>query len=561
MVKRVTALLHREYNGLHEAAFLLAVSAVGAQILGLIRDRIFAATFGATSQLDVYYAAFRIPDFLYVSVASFVSVSVLIPFIVEKLTTRDHESVKRFLSSIFAVYAAMMFLGVVCAYFAIPYLTGFVVPGFNATAQGDFILLSRILLLSPVLLGLSSFFGSINQASRRFLNIALAPILYNAGIIIGALFFYPSMGVVGLVLGVLLGAFLHLAIQIPSVVRERLMPERTNFQWSADLRAVTLLSLPRTVALGAHTIVIIVLTAIASQMSEGSIAIFTFAYNLQSVPLAIVGASYSVAAFPTLASLFANGERRAFVDHIVTAGRHILFWSIPIASLFIVLRAQIVRSILGAGAFNWEATRLTAAALALFSVSVAAQSLVLLFVRGYYAAGNTRKPLLLNVVSSVGTVLLVLFFTKFLNTAGEVRFFFEALLKVEGIPGTDVLILPLAFSVGALANVLFLSLAFRRDFREHYSSIRRNVLHSFGAAVIMGFVAYQALKVLDDVFDITTFVGIFLQGLGAGIAGIATGILVLMVLENHELRELRQALGRRIPGLRPFISSPDDFER
>lgn len=539
----------------------MAASAVGAQILGLVRDRIFAATFGATSQLDVYYAAFRIPDFLYVSVASFVSVSVLIPFIVEKLAAHDRDSVKRFLSSVFAMYVLMMFLGVVCAYIAIPHLAKFVVPGFSAAARSDFIALSRVLLLSPVLLGLSSFFGSVNQASRKFLNIACAPILYNAGIIVGVLFFYPSMGIIGLVLGVLLGAFFHFAIQIPSVVRERLTPEMPRLAWSPDLTAVTTLSLPRTVALGAHTIVIIFLTAIASRMSEGSIAVFTFAYNLQSVPLAIVGASYSVAAFPTLAALFANGERKAFVNHIVTAGRHILFWSIPIASLFIVLRAQIVRSILGAGVFDWDATRLTAAGLALFSVSVAAQSLVLLFVRGYYAAGNTRKPLALSVLASAGTVLAALFFTKVLGAAGGVRFFFEALLKVEGVPGTDVLALPLAFSVGAFANVLFLWVAFRRDFREHYSSIRRNVLHSFGAAVIMGFIAFQALKALDDIFDITTFAGIFLQGLGAGIAGIVSGIVVLVLLKNRELRELRRALGSRIPGLRPLISGPDEFER
>src|SRR3989344_6571781 len=137
MVKRVAALLHREYDGRHEAAFLLAVSAVGAQILGLIRDRIFAATFGASSKLDVYYAAFRIPDFLYVSVASFVSVSVLIPFIVEKLATHDRDGVKRFLSSVFAVYVLMMFLGVVCAYLAIPHLAKFVVPGFGAAPRSD----------------------------------------------------------------------------------------------------------------------------------------------------------------------------------------------------------------------------------------------------------------------------------------------------------------------------------------------------------------------------------------------------------------------------------------
>ena len=137
--------------------------------------------------------------------------------------------------------------------------------------------------------------------------------------------------------------------------------------------------------------------AIASTLEEGSVSIFNFSYNLQSVPIVIIGVSYSVAAFPSLIKFFSSGNREGFISQIGDAARVIIFWSLPITFLFIVLRAQIVRVLLGSGAFSWSDTRLTAAMLAIFAVSLIAQNLLPLLIRGYYAAGNTRRPLLVNL--------------------------------------------------------------------------------------------------------------------------------------------------------------------
>ena len=187
-------------------------------------------------------------------------------------------------------------------------------------------------------------------------------------------------------------------------------------------------------------------------MSGGSISIFTLALNLQSVPLTIIGVSYSSAIFPTLSKLFIEKERDGFLVKMIESAKHIIFWSIPVTVLFVVLRAQIVRVIYGAGQFDWADTRLTAAALALFIVSVVGQSLILLFIRAYYAEGKTMKPLMISIFSSVAMVILGYALTKLYYAFPIFAFFLEDLLKVSGEPGTSVLVLPLAYSLGVFLN-------------------------------------------------------------------------------------------------------------
>ena len=277
-------------------------------------------------------------------------------------------------------------------------------------------------------------------------------------------------------------------------------------------------------------------------MAVGSIAVFNFSFNLQSVPLTIIGVSYSVAAFPTLAKMFSNGERVQFLEQVLVAAKHIIFWSFPAIVLFIVLRAQIVRVILGSGEFDWADTRLTAAALALFAVSIAAQGLIFLFVRGYYAAGNTKKPLILNLISATLVVVFSLILIKVFNANDMVRYFFESLLRVENIEGTSVLMLPLGYSIAVLLNAIAFWVMFQKDFKSFSKSLSRTFFQSLSAAIIMGFVVHTFLDVFDELFDINTFWGIFSQGLFAGIVGIATGVMMLVLLQNREIGEVWKSL-------------------
>jgi putative peptidoglycan lipid II flippase len=337
--------------------------------------------------------------------------------------------------------------------------------------------------------------------------------------------------------GVVLGALLHFAVQLPIVIHHGFVPKfsrSVNFRHILDVVKV---SLPRTLGMAANNLALLGIVALASWQSEGSISIFNFAFNLNSVPLGIIGVSYSVAAFPALAQFFKSENRTGFINHMRIAARQIVFWSLPISFLFIVLRAQIVRVILGSGSFSWADTRLTAAALALFAISILAQGMILLFVRAYYAAGDTKTPLTINFLCSALIIILAFFFLHIFNSFPYFRYFLESILRVSDLKGTEVLMLPLAYSFGTILNFILHWVYFKKDFLKGEKFLKTTFFQSLGASFIIGFVSYQALNLLAPVFDINTFWGILLQGFFAGLAGIASGIIVLYLMKNEELIE------------------------
>jgi putative peptidoglycan lipid II flippase len=284
----------------------------------------------------------------------------------------------------------------------------------------------------------------------------------------------------------------------------------------------------------------------ASLMGAGAISIYNFSWNLQSVPLSVIGVSYSLAAFPTLTKLYSSGNKEKFIEHIQITARHIIFLSMPVMILFFVLRAQIVRTILGTGQFNWSDTRLTAAALALFVLSLIPQSLIILFVRGYYSKGDTKKPLIINIFFSVLVIGLGYFFVQTYHGIPMVRYFIESLLRVEDLPGTEVLMLPLAYTIGMILNLIVLWISFQRDFPTFSKPVLKTLGQSFSTAVIIGYVAYVCLNVFSLVFNLDTVIGIFLQGFLSGIIGLLVGVLLLKAMNSPELEDIFATLKRKI---------------
>ncbi|MEK7607714.1 MAG: lipid II flippase MurJ [Patescibacteria group bacterium] len=548
MVKRIISFvggMGREINGLHEAAYLLAGSAVASLLFALIRDRLLAHTFGAGALLDVYFAAFRVPDFIFITVASLVSTSILVPFFIES-KTKGIDDLKRSIQSLFSVFSMVIFVVCTIAWIVMVPLQKFLFPNLFAMGEGDLLVsVSRILLLSPMILGLASFFASLTQMENRFLLYALSSPLYNVGIIIGIIFFLPSFGIQGLAFGVILGAVFLLACQIPFIVKDGLWPRLSlTFDWSS-VRHVALLAIPRTITMSSQQLTMLSLIAFASFLGVGSISIFNLAFNLQSVPLSIIGVSYSSAAFPVLSKLMAEKIRSAFLEKMISAVKHILFWSIPLSILFVVLRAQIVRTVLGSGAFNWSDTKLTAAALALFVISSVGQCLILLFVRSFYAEGKTSKPLFINIISMIATIALGFGLIKLYFAWPQFAYFIQALLKTEGID-SSLLMLPLAFSLGTLFNLVLHWRSFEREFPGFNRPVFKTLFDILGASIIGGYVAYASLRFLDNIFNIQTFFGIFFQGLCAGVFGIIVIGGILKLLKSPELYLIVETFKHRV---------------
>lgn len=537
MVRKIISLLYRETNSLNQAALLLGVFSFLSQFLGFLRDRLLAHMFGAGSQLDIYYAAFRVPDFLFVTVASIVSLSVLVPFIIEK-DAHGREALREFIDNIFSFFSYLMVAVALVTYLLMPWISHLLFKGMSEADLSQTIMLSRLLLISPVILGLSNLFGSLTQAYNRFVIYALAPLLYNSGIVLGIIWFAKYYSTLGAVIGVIGGAFMHLFIQIPFVWKSGLTPRPVaKLNWSLISRVVKI-SLPRTLTLSMSALTFLILVSLATRMASGSVTILNFANDIQTISLSLIGVSYSLAAFPTLTRKFQEKNFEAFVEQMQLTTRFIIFWSLPFTAIIIVLRAQIVRVLLGTGLFDWPATRLTAAAVALFVLSTLFQSLLLLFMRGFYSAGFTKKPFYINLISTIILVGTTYGLIEFFYHSYTFHYFITVLLKVEDVGQSEVLMLPLGFTLGTMLNGLLLWIAFEREFRGFSRGVMRSLFEGLGASTIMGAVAYLGLNIFVTIFDTSTLVGLFLQGLCAGAIGIASGVLVLILLKSKELESV-----------------------
>jgi len=539
---RALRFLSSEVRGLHAAVYVLAIAAILSSLLALIRDRMLAQAFGASATLDIYYAAFRIPDIVFVAAAGLVSVYMLIP----ELARRDLAAQRAYIDTIAAGFSIFIVaLSAVMALLA-PVILALFFPEFVESGNlSHVVAMTRIMLLQPILLGLSNVLAAITQTRHRYALYALSPLFYNLGIIIGVTVLYPLFGLMGLAWGVVLGAFLHAAIQLPSAFADGFFRSLPLLRERGAIFHTASLSLPRSLALSMNQVAFFGLAALAALLPSGSLAVFMFAYNLQSVPLAIIGASYSVAAFPTLAAALSRGERDAFIAHVATAARYVLFWSLPASALILVLRAHIVRVILGSGAFDWTDTRLTAALFALFSLSLAAQGLVLLLVRGYYAAGKTFTPLLVAFSTAALTIVLGVFAMSALDDVA-LRSMLESLLRVEELPGTPVLGLAIAHALAAIVGAFILIADFERRFGGFIRAIFSSLAESIAAALVAGLGSYVFLELMSSFSVSSTLLSIFVQGFAAGIFGICLATATYHVLGSREYIETYASMRARL---------------
>lgn len=538
-------MVYKEVRGLHQAAYILGLFAFGSQLLALVRDRLLAHQFGAGMELDLYYAAFRIPDLLYVLFASTLSVYVLIPFVASSIKGEDSSGAQRLLSQIFSSFLLVYSLLAVLMFIIAPYILPYLFPGLGSN-MSELVSVTRILLLQPMLLGVSSLFGVVTQLGHRFVLYAISPLIYNVGIIVGIAFLYPLWGLNGLAIGVVMGALGHLLVQVPLVRKSSLAFTFTaQINWKL-LWSILRVSIPRALTLSMQQISILVLLGIASVMTVGSVSVFQFAYNLQSVPLAVIGASYSIAAFPFLADLFAQKKMEAFALHMVSAFRHIIFWSVPAIALLIVLRAHVVRVVLGSGSFNWSDTRLTSAVLALLAISLLAQALNLLIVRAFYAGGKTMVPLVVTTIGTVCTIAITYFlYLGYVVNPATVTFF-ESLLRIEGVPGSEIVVLGIGYSVAMCVQTSILLVLVMRTFSIPASWFFPSMGRAVVASVVGGFAAYLTLNVFATGINDTAFLGILIQGASGGFVGIGVIIIMYHLLRSPELHEIYKSFHRRI---------------
>lgn len=491
-------------SSISSAALIISVAGILSRVLGFFRDRILASHFGAGDTLDVYYAAFRVPDLLYNLLILGALSAAFIPVFTGLIARNEEDEAWKLADSLLnAALLALVFISGIFVIFT-PWIMKIITPGFSGEKLGQVVTLTRIMFLSPIFLGISGIFGGILNSLKRFLIYSLAPILYNLGIIIGAIFFVPRLGVIGLAWGVALGAMLHMLIQYPAVrisgFRYRLFLDFKN----TNLRKVFKLMVPRTMGLAVTQINLLVVTVIASTLAAGSLAIFNFANNLQSFPLGIFAIPFTLAVFPTLSHFSAKDDQENFVASFSQTFRQILFFVIPTSILILVLRAQIVRVVLGAGKFDWEDTILTFQSLGIFAVSLFAQSLVPLLARSFYALHNTKVPFYTGLASEAVNLASALILSRFFGILGLVW----------------------AYSLASAVNMFLLLLILRVKMNNlDDTKIISTTLRISISALAAGFTAQMTKYLIQPYINLDTFVGVLSQ---LGFCGL-TGIFVYLV--------------------------------
>lgn len=505
------------------AAIVLGAASFVSRLIGIVRDRTFAHLFGAGDTLDAYYAAFRIPDFIYNLLIIGALSAGFIPIFV-KLIEKNKDEAWEVVNSVINTIAIALGITSAILFVFTPTLMHWIVPGFSGEKLHTTILLTRIMLLSPILHGISTVVGGVIQSFKHFIIYSLAPIVYNTSIILGAVFLVPFFGTAGLAIGVVVGALLHLSVQLPVILGHGYQ-YKPGISWgNQHVRAIGRLMVPRTLALGIQQLNWMVLITLASTLGSGRITVFTFADNLQYAPVGIIGVSYAMAAFPIIAGYLARGETDKVRHQITSTVKQILFFVIPITIMFILLRAQIVRAVLGTGRFDWEDTVLTMNTLAMFSISLFAQCLTPLITRTFFNLEDTWTPLGIGFISATINVILALFFR-----------------DLYGIQG-----MALSFSIAAMVQFSLLWIFLRAKLGGlHEKHIIASLFKISIAAFLMAITIQGLKQPIAELVDMTKLWGIFLQGFIAGGAGLIIYGLVNYILKLDEMMAIKESMTRK----------------
>ena len=502
-------------RSLARAGLIVTSAFLAARVLGWVRLLVISTTFGAGPQLDAFFAAFRIPDLIFQLVAAGALGTALIP-VLAGLFARDEEAHGWRVTSTVANLMVLS-LGVLAAVFFIlaPWIVPAITPGFTPDQMTLTVDLTRIMLLSPILLALGSVANSVLNARQHFLAPALAPILYNLAIIAAAILLAPAFGVIGLAIGVVAGSVLHIAVQVPPLLRTgfRYAP-RIDLRDSAA-RQTLLLMAPRAVGLGVGQLSLVIMTSLASLLPVGSISAYTIAFTVLQIPLGVIGVPLGIVTLPAMSTELARGAIRQFTELLMKSLRLMLFVMLPATALGIVLRRQVITLLFDYGKFDAYAVDLTSDALFYFLLALASEGLIIILARAFYAGRDTLTP----VIAATTAVAV--------NVA-----FGLATVWTLGLPG-----LALGLAIGSWVETAILTvILWRRVSGFRISSLVDAGVRSGIAALVAGIAALAVVRGFELAFGIDLGKPMLAaEVVLAGGAGALAFIAVALVLRIPEL--------------------------
>ncbi len=377
-------------------ASILTVLILTSNMLGLVRDMLFSRMFGASRLLDVYNAAFVVPDVLLnIFVAGALTAAFVPVFSHLRAHGEDAES-ERVATTMFAVAPGAMFCIGIIAFLFMPQIAHIVAPGFSSDELALLVRMSRLMLLSPILFALSNTLGGVLVSLDRFVGYGLSAVLYNVGIIGGA-FLTHWFGPIGLVIGTLIGALLHVSTRVIALIRAHWRLRGPVDLANANFRQILKLMIPRIAGQPIEQLTFSLFTNLASTLAVGSIAVVSFARNFQSMPISVFGIAFSLAVFGSLSRKAAVRDCAGFVYHLKETAKPLLITSVISTIVYVIFGSFIVSLLLGGGKFGPDAVHRTVQLLALFALAIPAENAIHLLVRGFYALKDTWTPIFISV--------------------------------------------------------------------------------------------------------------------------------------------------------------------
>ncbi len=391
---------------LPRSAVVLSLLTFAAYAMGVVRDRAFARTYGAGASLDAYNAAFVLPE---LALDVLVAGGLIAPFVPLFTQLRDKAAGDALAFGRTVLTYAILVMAAVCVLLFVfaPQTVDIIVPGFQGDQRDLYVSLFRLMCLTPVVFAISIVLGEILVAEQRFVWYGLAALMYNGGIAAGTLLLSGQVGIYGAAIGALVGSFLHLGIRLVGIMRATSFRPRPRL----DLRTkgfaeFSRLMVPKMVSQPIEPLTFLYFTALASTLEPGSVSSVSFARNFEGVPVSLIGMSFAIAAFPTLAAQFNKGDRRGFMRTFATNFASIAVITTVGSIVLFFISTLVIKLVLGGGAFDEVAVARTAGVLSVFAFAIPLESLTNLLSRALYATHNTLLPTIASVAGFVMTVVV-----------------------------------------------------------------------------------------------------------------------------------------------------------
>lgn len=514
IISKTKDIIFAKQTSILSSTLVISAMMIVARVFGYLRYNVLT-NFFTTAELDLFFAAFRLPDILFEVIITGALTTTFIPFFLKYKDKPEQQT--RQISTIINVFMILMAVFIAIMYVAMPYITPLLTPGFSEEKIQTIVTFSRILLLGQVpMFVAASFLTGISQAEKSFVIPAVAPVLYNLGIIIVTIMMNSYFHLVAPIIGVIAGAFCMLVVQLPVLIA-------TGFRYSfviaktKDVVEFFKIIFPRVITTIVHQIDASADLALATLRGAGAYTNFYLAQHLQLLPISIVGMAFGQASLPYLTEVYQEknieGFKKIIIDTVLAVG----FITLPFVGFFIVSRTPIVRIFFGGDKFDWESTTLTAKTLSIFALSIPFHSIYYFITRCFYAMFDSITPFIVGTVSIALNISLSVYFIQYLDL--------------------PVWSLALSFSIAVTANVLFLSgLLVKRLGSFNFTFLTVEIAKMVSAVGVSSFVLYAIQRLLTDlIFDLKTTLGVFLL---VSVCGIVYAFCYIFLAWMFKVREI-----------------------